>query len=865
MYRMTSGSASKLLDVVFHRVLPEPVLEWVLHLDGSTFREKIKKWFAQSAEMDFYGYSENEQTLFFNSIYENNSAYDFANDYTPPWQLLVKYGDEVLLYENGEPKCRFDKVPDWRETFLQLGQDIIITAWLSYRQYTNKLRIAKYSWLPIIQSDYRELELLLAGGIAENHYHLNGSSDLFAIAWSCIMTYPKAVKSKDWINTYLQPILSRGESSNVWKAEKRLLYAAFIRYLLFLRLRDPEIDVINELRCFDRAYGFDKLYTVDKQLAFWRNYVGMKFSQPGNEKATCLDYTFTSALSGEKDEPYRIMSGERKFMADCFEHCYSGEFDERTQAVFYAYLLIKSQFRTELVQANRQVGFTNFSKYENRKKEMWGKYKAYCNEAYRTSLIGPNKLSSVRSIEARVCPDDRKRDDIQSVHKVDRAVLHANNDLNSPWRISRAMDNRAKDLPYFFVFHFPKNADAMLTKDRSNTHCRHEQLRQAYKKQAIEFVKALHEYPYFRERVRGIDACNHEIPCRPEVFGNIFRYIRDYTPLHRSWIDPTVLPRISFTYHVGEDFLDIVDGLRAMDEAMLFLDMRRGDRLGHALALGVDPQLHYNIKSSLLILPKQDCLDNFVWICNRAAVLGVSLSDKLRQELETKAHDLFYDIYRDAIEEEKWCYSVSMDDYFSSWFLRGDSPKYYRTGKFNKNILCDSYDLYGLNPASQINNIDYYRRNPVISGLYYYYHYSSSVKRKGQETVDFKVTEEYLLLMGKLQNAMKKRIDDAGIFVECNPSSNVLIGTFQSYDEHPIFRFNSHGLTDVSENVELNVSINTDDRGIFDTSLPFEYVLIAATLAQERDEHGQSVYSKRIIEDYIRNLIAMSKQQIFPA
>lgn len=41
------------------------------------------------------------------------------------------------------------------------------------------------------------------------------------------------------------------------------------------------------------------------------------------------------------------------------------------------------------------------------------------------------------------------------------------------------------------------------------------------------------------------------------------------------------------TYHTGEDFLDIVDGLRAIDEAMLFLQMEKGERLGHAMALGV--------------------------------------------------------------------------------------------------------------------------------------------------------------------------------------------------------------------------------------------------------------------------------------
>lgn len=47
------------------------------------------------------------------------------------------------------------------------------------------------------------------------------------------------------------------------------------------------------------------------------------------------------------------------------------------------------------------------------------------------------------------------------------------------------------------------------------------------------------------------------------------------------------------TYHVGEDFLEISDGLRAIDEAILFCDMKRGSRLGHATVLGIDLDRYY--------------------------------------------------------------------------------------------------------------------------------------------------------------------------------------------------------------------------------------------------------------------------------
>ena len=42
--------------------------------------------------------------------------------------------------------------------------------------------------------------------------------------------------------------------------------------------------------------------------------------------------------------------------------------------------------------------------------------------------------------------------------------------------------------------------------------------------------------------------------------------------------------RISKTYHVGEDFLDIADGMRAIDEAIEYLEMGACSRIGDALA-----------------------------------------------------------------------------------------------------------------------------------------------------------------------------------------------------------------------------------------------------------------------------------------
>ena len=102
-----------------------------------------------------------------------------------------------------------------------------------------------------------------------------------------------------------------------------------------------------------------------------------------------------------------------------------------------------------------------------------------------------------------------------------------------------------------------------------------------------------------------------------------------------------------------------------------------------------------------------------------------------------------------------------------------------------------------------------------------------------------------------------------GISIECNPSSNVLIGTFSSYQNHPVLNFYNIGLNVPHQDVQMHVSINTDDPGVFDTSLKFEYALLARAIGELRDEQGKPIHNEREIEDYIYNLVQMGQEQSF--
>ena len=96
------------------------------------------------------------------------------------------------------------------------------------------------------------------------------------------------------------------------------------------------------------------------------------------------------------------------------------------------------------------------------------------------------------------------------------------------------------------------------------------------RKQAHAILEFRRRYEKLGQRIRGIDASSEEIVCRPEVFAQAFRFLRNRAVSHVDYITGVVrqMPDLCITYHVGEDFLDIIDGLRAIDEAISFLNMR---------------------------------------------------------------------------------------------------------------------------------------------------------------------------------------------------------------------------------------------------------------------------------------------------
>ena len=151
--------------------------------------------------------------------------------------------------------------------------------------------------------------------------------------------------------------------------------------------------------------------------------------------------------------------------------------------------------------------------------------------------------------------------------------------------------------------------------------------------------------------------------------------------------------------------------------------------------------------------------------------------------------------------------------------------------------------------------------------LYYEYQYNPKVKITGDQVVEVRVEDCMIKAVKLIRKKMQQEICSRGLAIETNPSSNYLIGTFRRYDRHPIVNWYNYGLTCNQEEVEncpqLQVSINTDDQGVFTTYIENEYAYLALALEIYKDENGKYRYNKTMILQWLDNIRKMGINQSF--
>lgn len=848
------------LDILFRKTAPEMVLQHIRKFgtmqSESLFEVGLENYpqrvYEHYAPSNLPEYTPDELEIRYKAlIAKRNSGMLF--------DVLVDYTKNIIKLNGVEPICSLDKILNWNSITKRLGQNLFITAWLAF-QDVEKGRSTDWSfaWSPIIKTDDKKLNQLFVRGIAENHFHLNGSTQVFSLSWACLMNHPQYIsnfiKKAGDFEENLSVGIQRGSMDNVMPWKERLQYASMIRACLTRRclgeLTSHELWL--EFLEFDGALEKSEIYGKIEVLR-WCN--GVRFPQPNGGKK-CLDYANCEGLYRVDSQAVnRLEAGERAFMYHCFRMIFSKMFTLQEATLFYFYLLIKSNFASELIQNNGRPGFKNFEDYQDRKNGFYGLLEEYEAEAYRLAVRGSVEENNLVSLEARIMPKRNPHAMHTTIKRID-------------WLVKCSSEDK-KELPYYYVVHFPKKqfSKKEFCKYPQIIRPRNDLTRKVAKRSALMLKQYMQKKEAILsneknhgQRILGIDACSREIGCRPETFATEFCYLRECSK-NIECVEWYQEPRqdyksLGITYHVGEDFMDVIDGLRAIDEAILFLEMEKGERLGHAIALGVDAQAYYAHKRWSIFLTKQDCLDNLMWILYRSLEWNISIDANYRSFLMEYARELLLYIYGGANgilpDEVKNQPSEIMDIYYYSWKLRRDHPDLYITGSFQEDDkqLIENYKCYKKGDSS----LNKYRNMKSVAFFTYMYHFDVDVKDRGLEPEALKWEDWnwYIDLVSKFQEQLRRVVAERGISIECNPTSNVLISTFGTYDMHPILKFNRYLLEQSNNLPNIQVAINTDDLGVFDTSIENEYALLLCALRKMR--HAEGNYNDEAIYDYLEHL-----------
>lgn len=565
--------------------------------------------------------------------------------------ILTAFGEECLDTSWDFPRVKFEYLLRWHDLTYRINEDTVVIPSIvmndlrRHRKYSDR----KFAWPDILNHDNVVINRVLDKGLADTHAHLNATSDVFTLNWLSMMNSRTALKSmaermegENYLSKAVAPMESYSTNpvNSMTKSFYNLgLCAALCRSWLFVL--DKEDESLDSNSMTRRIYSLLSDFINEDTTLFSRlstqiyEHINLlRTDALRTPKGRIIDYAITEKGMDNPSSPYFIHSGERRLLYTVFNRIFTGKGDTvRTSKVLYLYIILKNRLRSEFVQMNNLVGFENFQIYQSRKSEffkdpLWWDLNLSYAVLSSLDINGSGALDS-NQLEGRITPDA-----LEDIHK---AVI------KSPFGEREYKLGNLENLKGFsLVVHYIKKDLFKSNKSRS--------------RQLAKFRKELWRdmniiMKYLNGRVSGIDVAGSELNCRPEIFAPMFR-----------WAKANGLGN-NMTFHAGEDFYDLLDGLRTIYEAVIFMNFDSGCRIGHGLAMGKDAATYYAGRHFRMIAPAQIVLDNLIWMKYFAAEEGVILSDLTLNFIHTTTRDLFGTIGYEFVDSL---------DYWRSMLMRGN-------------------------------------------------------------------------------------------------------------------------------------------------------------------------------------------------
>ncbi|HEV7404598.1 MAG TPA: hypothetical protein VGO11_16780 [Chthoniobacteraceae bacterium] len=317
---------------------------------------------------------------------------------------------------------------------------------------------------------------------------------------------------------------------------------------------------------------------------------------------------------------------------------------------------------------------------------------------------------------------------------------------------------------------------------------------------------------------RGVDVCTDELGVPTWVVKPLLEHVRRASRVASASLAQFCgrhLPPLHQTIHAGEDFVHLQTGLRNVDEVVEKLGLGEGDRIGHGVALGIDPA-DWAVRAGRLLVAREDRLADLVWewagYGSGACVAPPGRASYIEREIAVLSERMF-DQARPPRELERLMLQ-----------------------------LCNEWDLYAVGfPEAPRRGADAEPRT-----LLHRFLTDAKVFERGREQVWVDPAGEVETLR-ELQRCVRRKVAARRIAVEVNPTSNLLIGDLSDLRQHPLWRMRPPRGDGDAPGVPL--CIGSDDPLVFASNLPQEYQFLcdALTLAGlSQEEMRQWIDSCRV-------------------